>query len=418
MNPLSEQSDRKNDPEKPKLALLASLAPVARLMLVSSCKLTAGELFSFAIPILILQHAGVFWALVHNMLRNYAHSFCVLVLFRKMPLKGLLSIGLILSAAPLVLLISQAWTPTAIVMAALFFGMAEAAWWLWYHRTNWRLTHSDSDTRIGQVSVTVHVMAALATAAPLLAACLIQIGGPVVLLAIAACALTSAWVLGRNLHLRPANTSLVGDQTPTKVDRRDIDLMYLSFGFLISGWECLWPIALFVVLGSLMAVGGTMTGASLLVVVLSSFGLTKALQVKAKTTIGLAALLVTSIACVRAFEVTVILVLATQLLMDVGSRALVIRIDQLSYQFADASGEKEIVRREVLINFGVACSVALALLCYRFFDCAVLHSYAVSLCAGAAISYWVLKELSINYQPIEAGVPVKTSANEFPQPLE
>jgi hypothetical protein len=394
MNPDEAQSDRRGDHEKPRLALLASLAPVARLMLVSSCKLTAGELFAFAVPLLILQHAGVVWALIHNMVRNFAHSFSVLVLFRKVPSKALLSIGLTLSAAPLVLLILQAWTPMAILLAAIFFGMAEAAWWLWYHRTNWRLTHSDSQTRIGQVSATVHVMAALATVAPLLAACLIQTGGPTTLLAIAACALTSAWFAGRNLHLRPANTSLTGDHIPNKTDRRNIDLMYLAFGLLISGWECLWPIALFVALGTMMAVGGTMTGASLSVVLLSSFGLMKALQGKAQGTIGLASLLVSAIALIRAFEVTIILVLVTQLLMDVGSRALAIRIDQLSYQFADAIGEEEIIRREFLINFGIACSVAGALLVYRLFDLAVLQSYAITLWIGAAFSYWVLKELN------------------------
>jgi hypothetical protein len=163
MNPVEENAEGTHTSEKPKLDFLASLAPVRRLMLVSSFKLTAGELFAFAVPILILQHAGVYWALVHNTVRNFTHSFCVLFLMRWLPQKPLLLIGVLLSAAPLALLLLQAWTPLAIVLAALVFGVSESAWWLWYHRTNWRLTHSDTHTRIGQVSATVHVMAALGT---------------------------------------------------------------------------------------------------------------------------------------------------------------------------------------------------------------------------------------------------------------
>jgi len=121
----------------------------------------------------------------------------------------------------------------------------------------------------------------------------------------------------------------------------------------------------------------------------------KALQKKAKTTMGLAAALVASIALIRSFEVTVILVLATQLLLDVGSRALAISIDQISYQLADKGEDREIVRREFLINFGIALSLAVALLVYQLFSLPVLKSYAISLCAGAALAYLVLKDLSV-----------------------
>jgi len=396
--------------EKPKLGFLASLAPVRRLMLVSALKLTAGELFAFAVPILVLQHAGVYWALVHNMMRNFSHAFSVLLLVRWLPQKPLLLIAVLLSAAPLALLIFQAWTPFAIVLAALVFGIAESAWWLWYHRTNWRLTHSDSHTRIGQVSATVHVMAALGTVAPLAAACLIQFGGPITILAIAVCALVSAWFAGENLHLRPTNASLTNDPGALKVHRLSIDLMYLAFGLLISGWECLWPIALFVAFGTIMSVGGTMTGASLLVILLSTVGLMKALQQKAKTTLGLAAALVVSIALIRSFEVTVVLVLATQLLMDVGTRALAISIDQISYQLADAGEDREIVRREFLINFGVALSVAAALLVYQLLALPVLKSYAITLCAGAALAYLVLKDLAV-FNLKKTAVPVTGNAD-------
>jgi hypothetical protein len=394
MNPVEENAEGTHTSEKPKLDFLASLAPVRRLMLVSSFKLTAGELFAFAVPILILQHAGVYWALVHNTVRNFTHSFCVLFLMRWLPQKPLLLIGVLLSAAPLALLLLQAWTPLAIVLAALVFGVSESAWWLWYHRTNWRLTHSDTHTRIGQVSATVHVMAALGTVAPLAAACVIQYGGPATILGIAICALTAAWFAGRKLHLRPANASLTNDPGLLKKHRLSIDSMYLAYGFLISGWECLWPIALFVAFGTIMSVGGTMTGASLLVILLSSVGLMKALQQKAKATIGLAAALVVSIALIRSFEVTVILVLATQLLLDIGSRAFAITFDQLSYQLADAGEDREIVRREVLINFGIALSLAAALLVYQFIALPVLKSYAITLCAGAALGYWALKGLA------------------------
>jgi hypothetical protein len=392
MNPVEANAEHE---EKPKLTFFASLAPVRRLMFVSSLKLTAGELFSFAVPILILQHTGVFWALVHNMVRNFSHSFCVPLIMRRLPQEALLLVAVLLSSAPLALLIFQAWTPVAVVLAALVFGVAESAWWLWYHRTNWRLTHSDSHTRIGQVSATVHVLAALGTVAPLAAACLIQFGGPTTILIIAVCALVAAWLTGQDLHLRPTNADLISDPDSIKAHRVSIDLMYLAYGLLISGWECLWPIALFIAFGTIMSVGGMMTGASLFVTVLSSIGLMKALQKKAKTTMGLSAALVASIALIRSFEVTVILVLATQLLLDVGSRALAITIDQISYQLADKGEDREIVRREFLINFGIALSLAVALLVYQLFSLPVLKSYAISLCAGAALAYLVLKDLSV-----------------------
>jgi hypothetical protein len=89
--------------------------PPSRFVTTCALQAVASRLFAFAVPVLILQHAGLIWAIVHHVIRFAVHGLCVKFVMSKVPVKPLLPIGLTLSAAPLTLLMLDKWTSLAIV---------------------------------------------------------------------------------------------------------------------------------------------------------------------------------------------------------------------------------------------------------------------------------------------------------------
>jgi hypothetical protein len=364
--------------------------PPSRFVTTCALQAVASRLFAFAVPVLILQHAGLIWAIVHHVIRFAVHGTCVKFVMSKVPAKPLLPIGLALSAAPLALLMLDKWDSLAIIGASIILGVSEAAWYFWYHVILWRISHSED--RIKHVSFNAHIISAIYITAPLVAAWLTQYGKAVPLIAIAVVFLLAAWLTGRHLEFnKPNDESNIVITAPT---RRATDNLYLAYAIMVSAWQFLYPLAVVIALGGPLAAGTTMTGASLLVLAASSIGLVKSLQQRAKATLSLAVVIIVTSAIVRSIQFTVFSILATQLFLDVGERALMIKSDQESYAIADAGGIAEIVRRETLLNLFASLTLLLAVLNIKYCSVNIVQCYTLLLAVGPAYCYWSLHKLS------------------------
>jgi hypothetical protein len=350
----------------------------------------AGRLFAFAVPVLILQHAGLIWAIVHHVIRFAVHGISVKFVLCKVPAKPLLPIGLALSAAPLTLLLLDKWTGLAIIGASIILGISEAAWYFWYHVAMWRISHSED--RIKHISFNSHVVSAIYLTAPLVAAWLTQYGKAIPLISIAVVFLFAAWLAGRHLDFKKPSVESTLVVTPTV--RRAADDLYLAYGVMVSAWQFLYPLAVVIVLGGPLAAGTTMTCASLIVLAGSSIGLVKSLQQRAKATLSVAVGIIVLSALIRSVQFTVFSLLATQLFLDIGERALLIKSDQQSYAIADSGGLEEIIRRETLLNLFASFTLLLAVLAIRYCSLNIVQCYTLLLAIGPAYCYWNLHKLA------------------------